>query len=68
MPRLQISSATKDHELVANGSQATDVVITMTIPKDLHYNKGSLQFDYSAPGNQWQIQSRRSGMGCKTDG
>ena len=57
MPRLQISSATKDHELVANGSQATDVVITMTIPKDLHYNKGSLQFDYSAPGNQCKYKA-----------
>ena len=57
MPRLQISSATKDHELVANGSQATDVVITMTIPKDLHYNKGSLQFDYSAPGNQCKYKT-----------
>ena len=50
MPKLQISSSTKNYELVSNGSQATDVTITLTIPKDLHYNKGSLQFDYSAPG------------------
>ena len=57
MPRLQISSATKDHELVANGSQATDVTITLTIPKDLYYHKGSLQFDYTAPGNQCKYKA-----------
>ena len=33
------------------------LIITLTIPKDLHYNKGSLQFDYSAPGNQCKYKA-----------
>lgn len=49
-PGLFISSSVKDHELVANGSQATDVEITLTLPKHLNYNKGSLVFDYTSPG------------------
>ena len=57
MPKLEISSATKNYELVANGSQATDVEITLTLPKDLHYNKGSLVFDYAAPGKDCKYRT-----------
>ena len=49
-PMLQISSATKDHELVVNGTQQTVVEITLELPKGLHYEKGSLRFNYSAEG------------------
>ena len=49
-PMLQISSATKDHELVVNGTQQTVVEITLDLPKGLHYEKGSLRFNYSAAG------------------
>ena len=45
LPKLGISSAVSNYELVANGSQDVDVVITIEIPKYLSFN-GGFKFTY----------------------
>ena len=69
-PMLWISSATKDHELVVNGTQQTVVEITLELPKGLHYEKGSLRFDYSRKecgyGNNelaWEVTTKEAENG-----
>ncbi len=49
-PSLTISSSVQNHELVVNGTQETAIEITLELPEHLHYNEGSLQFDYSHSG------------------
>lgn len=53
-PRLWIASEVKDHELVSNGSQATDVEIRLELPAGLHYWPGSISFDYEAEGCRYE--------------
>ena len=48
-PKINISSSVKDNELVMNGSQSTEVELTLELPKYLNYTAGSLEFDYSSP-------------------
>lgn len=53
-PRLWIASEAKDHELVSNGSQATDVEIRLELPAGLHYWPGSISFAYGAEGCEYE--------------
>lgn len=46
-PLVQASSETKNFELVMNGSQATEVEITLELPEHLNYIPGSITFDYT---------------------
>lgn len=72
-PKIQISSGVKDNELVLNGSQSTEVTITLDIPKHLYYTKGSVEFDYSAANckyNQdelaWSVEETENEDGTTT--
>ena len=76
-PNVGPSSATKYHDLVINGSQTTDVTITLTLPKGLNYRDGSVAFDYSQdperPGDKyeegelnWNIEVKENPDGTTT--
>lgn len=45
-PKVDIASGVKNYDLVVNGGQDIQVEIRITIPKDLHFDRGSLQYKY----------------------
>lgn len=50
-PHINIASAVKNHELVANGSQSTEIVIEIELPAGLKYKEGTVRMDYDAKGS-----------------
>ncbi|MBQ8133363.1 MAG: hypothetical protein IJ192_02980, partial [Clostridia bacterium] len=46
-PSVSVSSETKNHQLVINGTQSVAVTITLKLPKGLTYRDGSIAFDYT---------------------
>ena len=48
-PLIDIASDAKKTELIRNGTQQTELTITLNMPEHLHYQKGSVRLDYSDP-------------------
>ena len=48
-PIIDIASDAKKTELIRNGTQQTELTITLNMPQHLHYQKGSVRLDYSDP-------------------
>jgi hypothetical protein len=49
-PQISIASEANYNNLVSNGTQATRITITITLPKKLSFQEGSLSYDYSGSG------------------
>jgi len=55
-----VESSGVSNELVTNGTQSTEVVVTISLPNHLNFDAGSLTFDYSNSGYQegdlvWEV-------------
>ena len=62
-PSLNIASAAQNHALVTNGTQQTAIEITIELPEKLHYNDGTIRFDYVGSGYKagelpWNVELR----------
>ncbi|MCC8051855.1 MAG: right-handed parallel beta-helix repeat-containing protein [Clostridiales bacterium] len=52
-PKINSSSSVAN-ELVNNGTQAAEVEITITLPKHLNYNEGTIQFNYGTEDTDYK--------------
>ncbi|MCD7745419.1 MAG: LPXTG cell wall anchor domain-containing protein [Lachnospiraceae bacterium] len=65
------TSSSVSNELVTNGTQSAEVEITITLPKHLNFDEGSLTFDYSDSdyedgGLSWEITYTENEDGTTT--